>query len=361
MSVRFRRSIGLGKGVRLNVGKGSVGMSVGVRGARYSVNSSGRTTRSVGVPGTGIYAIDSAGGGRNRNPRSTAPRSAPPRYGRTPPPAALTTVTPELAERFIPKPAWLSPGPERRFRDGVVAYLKQDWREAAALFEQTVRADSRNISDDYFLGACYTRLKRYADAAACFERVVSSPVSLPDALMQKYVPGSLEMQLPITERITVSVGFDSVGATLVLAELYQEVGRREEAIGIVQRLLDVLPDDDAVRLSLADLLYEDDDFKGLVELTQGVENRDDVTLATLHLRAKALANEGLVAPAAELLTGCLRRSAGRDPELLKEIRYNRAEAYELLGESRKAKADWSKLVAEDAFYRDARERLEASG
>jgi len=273
----------------------------------------------------------------------------------------LTTVTPELADRFIPKAGFISSGPEKRFRDGVVAYLQHDWEAAASLFEQTVQADSRNVSDDYFLGASYTRVKRYTDAAACFERVVASEVALPDALMQRYVPGTLTFELPITDRITVSVGFDSIGATLVLAELYQELDRNEEAIGLVQRLLEVLPDDDAVRLSLADLLYDDDDFQGLVELTQGVENQDNVTLATLHLRAKALANEGLVAPAADLLSACLRRTAGRDPQLLKEVRYNRAEAYELLGEMRKAKADWSKLVAEDAFYRDARARLGAIG
>lgn len=214
------------------------------------------------------------------------------------------------------------------------------------------------LSDDYFLGASYARLERYGEAAACFERVVASDIALPDALMERYVPGTLEMRLPITERITVSVGFDSIGASLVLAELYQELERTDEAIGLVQRLLEVLPNDDAIRLSLADLLY-DDDFQALVELTQGIENRDDVTLAMLHLRAKALANEGLVAPAAELLSACLRRKSGRDAALLKEIRYNRAEAYELLGDMKKAKADWSKLVAEDAFYRDARERLGA--
>jgi tetratricopeptide (TPR) repeat protein len=175
--------------------------------------------------------------------------------------------------------------------------------------------------------------------------------------MSKYVPGVMEMQLPITEHVTAAVGFDSIGAAMVLAEVYQELRRKQEAIGLVQRIHELLPEDDAVRLSLADLLFDDDDFGGLVELTQSVENRDNVTLATLHLRAKALANEGLMEPAAELLSACLRKTAGRDADLLKEIRYNRAEAYELLGEKRKAKADWSKLVAEDAFYRDARERL----
>jgi tetratricopeptide (TPR) repeat protein len=349
--MRFRKSIGLGMGVRMNVNKGSVGMSFGVRGARYSMNSSGRRTTSVGIPGTGLYSIHSSGGGRSQA-RSTGSGR---RYGQVP---IATTVTADMAEQVIPRPGPFAAGSEKSFRAGLVAYLQQNWELARAHFEQAVQADSRNLSDDYFLAATYVRLKRQSEAVPLLERIVAAPNALPDALMAKYIPGTMEMQLPITEHVSATVGFDSIGATLVLAEVYQELGRKQEAIGLVQQVHEVLPDDDAVRLSLADLLYDDDDFRGLVELTQGVENRDDVTLATLHLRAKALANEGLMEPAVELLSSCLRRTAGRDQDLLKEIRYNRAEAYELLGDKRKARADWSKLVAEDAFYRNARERLQ---
>ena len=352
-SLRFRRSISLGKGVRLNFNKSSLGVSAGIPGVRYSVNTSGRSTRSAGIPGTGLYyrsqkgPTRSAGGSRQTSNRHGT--------GQQP----HTSVTPEMAEQVIPKPGLFASATERRFREGLVAYLQQSWSGAAQAFELASTADARNLSDDFLLGAAYVRLERFADAAKSFEKVVASPQGLPDDLMRKYVPGTLEMQLPITERVTVGVGFNSISATLILTELYQELGRRPEAIGLLQRLLEALPDDDVVRLSLADLLYDDNDFAGLVELTQGVDNRDDVTLATLHLRAKALANEGLVQPAAELLSAGLRRTAGRDSELLKEVRYNRAEAYELLGDKRKAKTDWSKLVAEDPFYRDARARLEA--
>ena len=38
----------------MNFGKGSVGLSVGTKGAHYSVNSSGRRTATVGLPGTGL-------------------------------------------------------------------------------------------------------------------------------------------------------------------------------------------------------------------------------------------------------------------------------------------------------------------
>jgi hypothetical protein len=54
-SWRFRRSVRLAPGVRLNFNKRSVGVSAGVRGARASINSDGQRTRSVGIPGTGLY------------------------------------------------------------------------------------------------------------------------------------------------------------------------------------------------------------------------------------------------------------------------------------------------------------------
>jgi tetratricopeptide (TPR) repeat protein len=269
-------------------------------------------------------------------------------------------VTPEIAERVVPRPGLFASETEKRFRQGLVAYFQQDWSRAAQAFELASASDTRNLSDDFLLGATYVRLQRIVEAVPCFEKVIASPQGLPDQLMRKYVPGTLTLMLPITERSTVSINFDSIGATLILAELYQDLERKSEAIGLVQRLHHIAPDDDVIKLSLADLLYDDNDFQGLIELTDGVENTNDLTLAMLHLKAKALANEGLIAPAAELLSTCLRRTAGRDPELLKEIRYNRAEAYELLGEGRKAKDDWAKLVAEDPFYRDARARLEAT-
>jgi hypothetical protein len=60
-SLRFRRSVKIAPGVRFNFNKRSVGVSVGTRGARYSVNSDGRRTRSVGVPGTGLSYRDQQG------------------------------------------------------------------------------------------------------------------------------------------------------------------------------------------------------------------------------------------------------------------------------------------------------------
>lgn len=60
MGLRFRKSINLGGGVKLNVSKKSVGISAGVKGARVSINSKGRKTTSVGIPGTGVSYVSTS-------------------------------------------------------------------------------------------------------------------------------------------------------------------------------------------------------------------------------------------------------------------------------------------------------------
>lgn len=55
MGLQFRKRIKICKGVNLNITKSGVGISVGTRGARYSMHSSGRRTATVGIPGTGLY------------------------------------------------------------------------------------------------------------------------------------------------------------------------------------------------------------------------------------------------------------------------------------------------------------------
>lgn len=73
MGLRFRKSINLGHGFKINFNKKSIGVSGGVKGARFSVNSDGRTTRSVGIPGTGIYDVKTSHIGNKDIQKNTAP------------------------------------------------------------------------------------------------------------------------------------------------------------------------------------------------------------------------------------------------------------------------------------------------
>jgi hypothetical protein len=59
-SIRFRRRIG-GPHFHLNINTRSVGLSVGLRGLRFSRNTDGQSTTSVGIPGSGLQYRDQHG------------------------------------------------------------------------------------------------------------------------------------------------------------------------------------------------------------------------------------------------------------------------------------------------------------
>lgn len=72
MGFRFRRSIRLGKGLRVNLSKSGASLSVGGRGA--TVNFGRRGTRgTVGIPGSGVsYSTRLGGRGRRRGGAGSA-------------------------------------------------------------------------------------------------------------------------------------------------------------------------------------------------------------------------------------------------------------------------------------------------
>ena len=66
MGLRFRKSIKIAPGVKLNINKKSCSVTVGKRGAHYTINSKGKHTASVGIPGTGLsYTHTSSGSKKN--------------------------------------------------------------------------------------------------------------------------------------------------------------------------------------------------------------------------------------------------------------------------------------------------------
>lgn len=61
MGLNFRKSINLGKGLRLNLSKSGVGASWGVPGFRVSKTATGQTRTTVGIPGTGLSYTNTVG------------------------------------------------------------------------------------------------------------------------------------------------------------------------------------------------------------------------------------------------------------------------------------------------------------
>jgi hypothetical protein len=54
MGLRFQKRLNLFPGLRLNLSRSGVGLSVGARGAHIGVTARGQRYSSLGLPGTGI-------------------------------------------------------------------------------------------------------------------------------------------------------------------------------------------------------------------------------------------------------------------------------------------------------------------
>ena len=80
MGLRFRKSISIIPGVKLNFGTTGMSVSTGVPGFRKTFHTSGRVTTSVGIPGTGLYYVDTKNTRTQNNRRSIQTRQETPSF-----------------------------------------------------------------------------------------------------------------------------------------------------------------------------------------------------------------------------------------------------------------------------------------
>jgi tetratricopeptide (TPR) repeat protein len=337
---RFYKRVNLGGGVHLNLSKTGVGISAGVPGARYSVHSSGRTVKTVGVPGTGLYyrkdTYAKRGTSRARAPRTTAP---------TPPVIAY------------PKAGLFAPKQDKAFTEGVAAYMRGAFQEALGWLGKVEELDQRqaHVSEELFAGMCMVGLKRFDEAIPLLQTVVGAHQAIPDPLMMKYgVSGSLKIQ--ITPMIEATVPLSSLAAALMLAELYQHTGHADHAIELLESLgnLSGYP---SLALSLAELYEAAGRPDEVLRVSEDyTSNTDDLRANLLVFRASALSSKGLDEAALQTLKEALRFPS-RDPEILRLSRYVRAHVYEQMGRNALARKDLERIYAEDPHFLDVGERL----
>lgn len=72
MALRFRKSFKIAPGVKLNLNKKSTSITFGTRGAHYTINSKGKRTKSIGIPGTGISYVETSGSKTSSTSHSTS-------------------------------------------------------------------------------------------------------------------------------------------------------------------------------------------------------------------------------------------------------------------------------------------------
>ena len=71
MGLRFRKSIKIAPGVKLNLNKKSASITLGGKGVHHTISTTGKKTTSVGIPGTGIYYTESSGGKKSNAGKNT--------------------------------------------------------------------------------------------------------------------------------------------------------------------------------------------------------------------------------------------------------------------------------------------------
>lgn len=79
MAMRFRRSKKIAPGVRLNINKSSASVSFGPKGLKHTISTTGKSTTTVGIPGSGLsYSTTGSGSSGVSVPaaqRPTSPKS----------------------------------------------------------------------------------------------------------------------------------------------------------------------------------------------------------------------------------------------------------------------------------------------
>ncbi len=375
----FRKSLKLGPGIRLNLGKKSASISLGGPGYRYNVSTTGRSTTSINIPGTGISYKDSTGGtsrsrttsrrtsttkkppARRTTSKTTASKSrtAPSRARKAPPPPARTVlpVTRAQAEDLVPKPGFMASGAEQSFRKAVVAAACGDWEDARANLEKTTQRDTSHDADDLLLAYALVRLDREAAAVPLLERVMASETELPDAFTAKYMDRlDFQIDVRIVPGIDTMLPFDSAGAALLLAELYQRAGRVGDAAELIEGLAEAGLAEPLARVALAELYASSGRWEDAVRVTDGVTNTDDLSALTLSYRGAALGALGQFDESLVALREALK-SRSRSAPVLHSARYHRARVYEEMGQPGRARQDYEAIYAQNPTFADVRARL----
>lgn len=190
MGIKFRKSIKLGGGTKLNLSKSGVGISTGVKGFRVSKNTSGRSRVTASLPGTGLsYTKEYGSSGSFGNKRSAlAPRRS---HKATDAPAL------EPANEITPKPT------------EAVERVKYTFKVAGISFRTDAIEDMLKEDGDYYESKSYLR-ENYDDGDRIWQYLSEyrDDVALVDEPENKYDPNAIRVEVG-----GVHIGYVKKGST----------------------------------------------------------------------------------------------------------------------------------------------------
>lgn len=322
---RVRKSFKVAPGMRLNVTKTGLGMTVGAKGAgpRYSVHSSGRRTVSASTGISGVYYQKTSSGRSSQRSGASAP--------------AAPVASPI-------KPGLFAPSGEKELYKALQA---QDAQAMKAVGDRDAeyRVPAYTLAGLLFAGESPEMAKPMLESIFASKQ---EPTSTP--FFQRYMQAHVE--IGIAEGVTASLPLNRDAVGLTLAEIYQREGELEKAIDVVEQL----EPSTYAAVSLAELYAESKRYADVVELTDGVTNEDDACALLLVFRSIALREQSYTDAAHEAFKEALR-SRSRDAAIRHYALSERATNYIAQGKKGMARKDLERILAEDSSYEGVRERL----
>ena len=331
-------------GVRLNFSKETVGLSFGVPGARYTINSKGRRTVSTGIPGTGLYNVETLSSGtrssRSRNSSSTEEAfeaeesSGPPAPGLFARKAerALNTFlldiynsdhADDVASVFEKAAALKAQYPELNYPLDLIAFLHG-------------ATDEKWATEVELLGASL-----WEQRGAAFD----------DKHVRKYFKG-IKPGVSISPGITTRLHYNEQTLGFIWSEILQSQKKYEEAVAV----LTLMQPNQMVAISLADIEISAGDFDGAIETTEDIEVFDDATGMLMLLRGVAFRGKDMNEAAIECFKRVLKEKKLPEP-LTHRALFERGTTYALMGKKAMGIKDLEKILVDNPDYPEVEKKL----
>ena len=344
MSIRFRKSMKLLPGVRLNFSKETVGLSFGVPGARYTINSKGRRTVSTGIPGTGLYHVETLSSGtRSSRSRSTS---------------STEDAFEEVENSGPPAPGLFARKAERALNAFLLDIYNSDHPDdVASVFEKAAELKAQYVELKYPLdlisflhGATDEKWATEVEplGASLWEQ---RGAAFDDKYVRKYFKG-IKPGVSISAGITTRLHYNEQTLGFIWSEILQSQKKYEEAVAV----LTLMEPNQMVAISLADIEISAGDFDGAIETSEDIEVFDDATGMLMLLRGVAFRGKDMNEAAIECFKRVLREKKLPEP-LTHRALFERGTTYALMGKKAMGIKDLEKILVDNPDYPEVEKKL----
>ena len=340
MSVRFRRRLKIAPGLTLNFNKNSVGLSLGVRGAHYTMNSNGRRTISAGIPGTGISSVETLSGG-TRTRRSTASQES---------------LTPQRSGP--PSPGFFAAKIERALYAFLMDIYNADSTDTPKQVvdkASALKAEHPALAPalDLITFAHSSTDPAFSDNVEAWGKQLwdNRKAVFSDPLVEKYMVGIIP-STHITRGIATHEIYDEQVLGFIWSEVLQSKNKYDEALAVLEEM----NPDQLVAIAIADIELTDGKYDEAIETTEDIENEDDATAMLLVLRGIAFREKKLLDASAE----CFKRALShknRSEGVRHRAHFERAETYTRMGKKAMAIKDLENILVDEPDYPEVEEKL----